>query len=69
MKDKLFNLLLVFVCVAVLLLGIIASLAVTHYACRTIGRWAGIAFLASVGGSALLFAIILIQLWRGTRNG
>ena len=67
MKDKLFNLLLVFVCIAVLLLGIIASLAVTHYAFQTIGRWAGITFIAAVGGSALLFVIILIQMWRETK--
>lgn len=68
MKDKLFNLLLVFVCVAVLLLGCISALAVTRYACQTIGRWAGIAFLAAVGGSALLFAILLIQMWRETKQ-
>lgn len=67
MKDKLMTLLFVFVCVAVLLLGCIAALAVTRYACQTIGRWAGIAFIVAIGGSALLFVIILIQMWRETK--
>ena len=65
MKDKLMTLLFVCVCVAVLLLGCIAALAVTHYACQNIGRWAGFTFIASVAGSVVMFIIILIQLWRG----
>lgn len=67
MKEKLFNLFFVLIGVVVLLLGVTAAMAVTHYACQHIGRWAGILFAVSVSGGILLLAIILFASRRNKR--